>query len=201
MDTVTDKEKIDAEFKFDEMEHAYFLNGKRLPSVTQILKFANLVDDRFFTEEARARGTAVHKAIWYDIQNDLGEVHPAIEPYVQSWYRFRESTKIEPIMELCERPQFHPVYHYGGTPDIIAILNGRHVLIDIKSGTIEGAHFQTAAYWEMPSIRNLVPYENRFTLRLSEEGGLPKLKNYSDKTDLTVFLSALNLFKIKGGNP
>jgi len=46
---------------FNAGRHEYSDNGIIIPSVTQILKAAGVFDDRFYNEEARERGSAVHE--------------------------------------------------------------------------------------------------------------------------------------------
>ena len=60
---------------FDEVAHAYFLDGKQLPSVTQLLKFVVSFDfvPPDVLEAKRQLGVAVHKACELLDEDDLDE--------------------------------------------------------------------------------------------------------------------------------
>lgn len=184
------------QIEFDPVAHRYTLNGQELMSVTTILKEAGLIDDRWFTDESRARGTAVHEAVFYDIHSDLHveSLHKTIQPYVEAWFRFKRDCDFVPKTELCEARMYHPLHGYAGTPDLVGILNGRPVLIDIKTGDCPTARYQTAAYREFPRVRAISP--DRFSLRLFPDGRF-KLSDHKNPNDFHVFLEALQKVKNK----
>ena len=83
---------------FEDLTHRYFLDGERLPSVTQILQASGLIDFSKIPGPillgAKARGTAVHKALHYYNEGDLDVEafcldFPEYAPYVQAWLTFR----------------------------------------------------------------------------------------------------------------
>lgn len=178
------------ELTFDEAAHVYRLNGTPLISVTTVLKKAGIVVADFFTEEGRLRGTAVHKAVFYDIHADLhlDSLHPMIRPYVEGWLKFKRETHFRPIKALCEVRHHHPLYFYAGTPDVVGWLNGRPALIDVKTGDATTARFQTAAYREFPKILALQP--DRFDLRLKPDGTY-RLNRHPNHNDILQFWDAL----------
>ncbi len=182
--------------KFDPEKHVYTYDGQPTPSVTQALKLGGLIDDKWFDDVSRARGSAVHKAIFLHMQNDLDfdSLHPMIKPYVEGFFQFEKMTRFKPIIELCEVSQFHPVHRYAGTPDVVGILNGRHIVLDFKTGAAPTARYQTAAYAEFPRIKIYQP--DRFDLRLFPDGR-PKLNQHKSPDDFTVFLAALTIAKTK----
>src|ERR1043165_3114073 len=75
----------------DKELHVYTLADRVLPSVTEILKGAGLVDDRWWTEAGRWRGSAVHAACWYDDEGDLDEttLDPKLQNYLQAYRKFK----------------------------------------------------------------------------------------------------------------
>lgn len=166
------------------------MSGERLKSVTQIIVQDGLVDPTFFTEAGRIRGTAVHHAVFLDVDGDLQEeaLHPMIAGYFKGWTKFKRDTRFSPVRELCEEPQYHPVHRYAGKPDIVGILNGRHCLIDIKSGDAKVAKIQTAAYQQFPMIKAL--NTTRFDLRLYADGKY-RLNLHNDTNDWFIFYQAL----------
>jgi hypothetical protein len=176
--------------EFDVDSHTYRLGDEILPSVTTIIKNAGLIDSSWFTEASAWRGSAVHEAIFFDIHNDLdiSSLHKIVAPYVDGWMKFKRDTKFIPIVRLCERRSFHPVYKYAGSPDLVGILNGSPVLIDIKTGECPTAGIQTAGYAMFTEIAAFNP--KRFSLRLKPDATY-KLKPHTDENDFLIFLDAL----------
>lgn len=56
-----DRAVVDTEY--DDATHTYTMRGIRHRSVTQTLTDAGLIDTRYYTDDACARGTRIHKAI------------------------------------------------------------------------------------------------------------------------------------------
>ncbi len=133
--------------EFDESKHEYLINGQIVPSVTQILRAAGLIDDQWFTDESCIRGSYVAKATHYYDQGDLAveTVDPIIKPYLDAWIRFREESKIEVL--ASEERVYHSIYRYAGTLDRRARWRGKEMIIDIKTGAESDWHeLQTAGY-------------------------------------------------------
>jgi hypothetical protein len=124
---------LDAPVSFEREGHVYTLNGLPLPSVTGILKAEGFIDDAFFTEESRVRGTYVHLATHYDDQGELDEdtLDPVIVPYVEAWRKFKRESGF--IVEQSETPMASSSYHYAGTPDVI----GHFPSGNLKRGAVE----------------------------------------------------------------
>ena len=185
-----------SELIFKPETHQYFLaSGEELPSVTKILKEGGLVPGLpFFTELGRDVGTAVHEAISLDLRHDLDweALHPMLRPFMRQWADFRAKTGIKFDLSLCEVPQYHPTYRFAGCPDIVGVMNGRNVLIDLKTGTSKSVGPQLAGYEIFPAIKKLSP--TRFCLSLK---GNFKLQKYSDSRDILVFLNALHKYQDK----
>ena len=78
---------------FEEEGHRYTLDGRQVPSVTQILKpldcFENVPPD--LLERARELGSHVHLACHLDNRGDLDEesLDQEIWPYLTQYRRFR----------------------------------------------------------------------------------------------------------------
>lgn len=86
--------------QFDPVLHAYYLDGQRLPSVTQILQRSGLIDFSHIPTAvmtaARNRGAAVHQAVHYYNEGDLDpsfqQDFPEYWPYVAAWLRFLDDS-------------------------------------------------------------------------------------------------------------
>lgn len=137
---------------FDPKLHEYRVDGRRVPSVTQVLGGGS----KWYTQEASDRGTAVHKAI-ADAERE-GESWedwlagpPGLAPYLAAYRQFRKLTKWIP----CEMDSLITGkldgYIYAGQFDAIGTMmtpDGEEpVLIDWKTGAPCPEHFpQVAAY-------------------------------------------------------
>jgi len=136
---------------FNPAAHEYTENdGTPIPSVTQIIKAAGIIDDRWYTQEARDKGSAVHElaeryAAGIRVDNK-GNPLAAYE-YVNSFAAWCRDYHVFTLSTECR------VYHkingkaYAGTYDILADIGGKTVLIDIKTGAKAKWHaVQLAAY-------------------------------------------------------
>ena len=152
------------ELRFDREQHIYSLGDRILPSVTEILKGAGIVDDRWWTAAGTWRGSAVHLACWYDDQNDLNEsdLDPALRGYVDAYRKFKSETSFVPTD--IETPLYNDLLGYAGTPDRIGNLQDKRLCLpDIKSGAASKVtRYQTVAYVAcLPSPRKYVRMEVR----------------------------------------
>lgn len=136
--------------QFDAETHRYSLAGCPLASVTQILKARGLIDDRWFTEEARERGSFVHQAIEYLNYGDLdwSSIPDEYRGYVDAWALFLADAGFEPCG--AELALGSAVNGYAGTLDAYGLLNGKPALVEAKTGALAPWHFvQLAAYHDL----------------------------------------------------
>lgn len=91
-----------------------------------------LRDQRFIkTGAAAARGTDVHRVAEALHLGQVVEYDEAIEPYVAQYRRFLEDFK--PEFLLAEAPVYNLTYKYAGTLDGVAGIDGKRVVVDIKT--------------------------------------------------------------------
>ncbi len=190
--------------EFDAETHTYFVDGEVVPSVTQVLKNAGLVDDRWFTEFGRWRGSAVHKATHYFDEGDMDRrtLDPIVKPFVADWKTFRDSTGFTPT--LIEKPLYDSIYNFCGTPDRRGFfLGGRaedsNEVIDIK--TYPGGkapwwtRLQLAAYGRLLDPCKIF---RRYAVVLTGEG--PNVEEYSVDSylnDVNDFLCCIRVAVLK----
>src|SRR5262245_12733032 len=139
--------------QFDAASHTYTLDGEILPSVTQILQSAGLVDysrvPRDVLQAAMDRGTRVHLACQFLDEGDLDPASIGLSDmgYVSAYEKFKRETGFVP--ELIEHRVHHSELRFAGTLDRVGTFSGGHyrLLIDIKTGDPTPAAFvQLAAY-------------------------------------------------------
>jgi len=134
--------------KFDEENHIYSYDDRRIPSVTQCLDLGGITDKRWYTQTARDRGSAVHKAA---AMYDDGELDEAtvdsmyVAPYLGAYKAFLSDNKVDHL--LIEKQFYYDEYEYAGTFDRLSLVNDRLYVIDFKTGNVEPwARLQLTAY-------------------------------------------------------
>lgn len=180
------------ELKFNPDLHEYTAGGRRVPHVTGILKTAGLVDDRWFTEWARERGSVVHKLCELDDEGDLNEstVDPRLVGYLAAWRAFRLETGFVPAE--VERKVHAASLNYCGTLDRVGTLRGKPdlVILDIKTGAPSRATgLQLAAYQRAYQETTGLWAARRWAVHLAEDGAYTLIQ-YRDVNDWKVFLAA-----------
>jgi hypothetical protein len=197
-----------------------------VPSVTQILKatgvstdFDRLVADGKLTQtqllEKRELGRAAHMAAHYYDEGSLNQntVDPRVQPYLESWIKFREVTGFKPA--ILETALHHPGVLIAGTLDRAGRFERFEgckpfdlYIVDIKLGDPEdaAARWQTAAYAELLA-QNLersgggpvdplwLRIRPRFSVQLRATGGY-HLETYDDQaTDWQEFCQFVTTFR------
>lgn len=178
-------------FEFRSLDHSYWLDGIRLPSITQVLRHTGFIDPRWYTEESRARGVAVHACCQFLIEGNLdwSTVHPDILPRVRGFEKFLGDYK--PKLLLAEKPLYSAVHKFAGTPDLVLQMGGGIFVVDVKSGKSGlSACLQTAAQKILVEEHGIRPVIIRDALELPKEGGY-KIVQHKDRGDTTMFLNAL----------
>lgn len=189
--------ELNREFRFEPEGHKYFLGDLELPSVTTVLKDERLIDATWYDNQGRWRGSAIHLALQYLDEDTLD--HDSVSPehigYVEAYLNFKAAYSFVP--DLIEKPLWHPVFRYAGTPDRTGLINGNQAVLDIKTGaTVPVDKIQLAAYAGMLGIPEA--YE-RIRLHLKKDGkyGIKTYPREEASADFAVFLSALNVWNWK----
>lgn len=197
--------------EFDPNSHSFTLDGLPVPNVTRIL--APLYDfdpAQGYLEDARQRGIAVHEATerhdrrvaalnptddpWRP-DGLRGYITSATnEPYLAAWRKFLDDTGFE--IHAIEEQVFSRRHRYAGILDRLGVLNGRRVVIDIKTTSaikplmgVQLAAYQAAVNEGCPKADQ---YPYRFVCQLRSDGSY-RLAEFKDRADFTVFLALLTL--------
>jgi len=181
---------------FDEATHTYSLDGKVVPSVTQILNIAN--DFGFVNKDVLDRaskfGTAVHKATELYDACDLNEatLDIALLPYLDAWKMFLSNTNFRVI---SSEARVYSKHGYAGTFDRLGYLNGRLTLLDIKTSTTvaRSTSLQLAAYEQAYKEMHDMQIEQLISVQLKPCAYT--IRHHDDRTDFLTFLNFLNVYK------
>lgn len=181
---------------FDPVAHLYAFEGRELISVTQALSAAGFIDDRWFTESAMHRGTAVHRAVQTFTQTGQVPSDDVVAPFFDAYLRFAQEAGF--AVFGAEEPVCDPLRGYAGTLD----LRGRFQqfasgidIVDIKTGSVpEWVGYQTAGYARLVDS----PLRRRWALHLRVNGTYSLLP-LTKRSDEQVFLAALTVAQAKRG--
>lgn len=179
---------------FQEATHSYFWQGKRVPSVTEILREAGVIRTEYSSPQAMEKGKIIHEILEFMDKGVLllESVDQRLKGYVGSYEKYKQESKIEILIKNIEGRIYDEEYEFAGTPDRLAVLNKELCIIDIKTGTQEPWHALQLAAYEL-ALKEPV---RRFGIYLREDGTY-KVKEYTEKTDKNVFIGMLNSYKWK----
>jgi len=182
-----------ANLTFDPEKHVYCLDGQQVPSVTQILRTLGIIDTRWATEHALERGTAVHQAIQFLVEDDLdwSTVTPEIAPYLDAFWQFAGDVELQ--VNDTEMIVYSPTHRYAGRLDLLATVQGERAIIEIKTGkALDWVNLQLAAY--AMCYDGVLPA--RFCLELRANGTY-RLTEHRKPTDLSEWMSCLAVYQIR----
>jgi len=190
--------------EFDEEKHRYMENGLVIPSVTQIIQEAGLVNldwiNAELLKEKADLGKKVHSTTeLHDKEKlDFEKLHPILKAYLNNWIKFRQEYGF--VATEIELQLFHSLYRYAGRIDRVGLMGKDLVLLDVKSGTPQKSHaIQTAGYKGLhdQNKKKSEQIKKRFTVYLSETGY--KVIEDKNQNDWNVFLSCLTIYNFKKG--
>lgn len=183
--------------------------GVRLPSVTEVLALAGLVDlggiPIDLLEKGAARGRIVHH-VTAELDHMTAEVdrrkrllgHEEYLPYFDAWAKFRSDTGFVP--ERIETSLVSHRFRFAGTFDRFGAESlGRKVLLDVKTSIVPASWWalQLAGYHVLAEEEALAygkplgPVE-RWSVQLGSDGRYA-LQRYRSPSDRSDFLAALRV--------
>ena len=195
---------------FDEVTHTYTCDGHEVPSVTQVLRFANAdiasSANPYLRKVSADRGSRIHQACTaYDIDGVAGitEECDDILPYISAYKSFLDDYQIKG-WDLYERPLYYDVLHYAGTIDRYGKIDGLPTVLDIKTGSklhMKIHSLQLCAYSVLLQ-QNGYKVERGLILHLRKDGTyrvVPVLLPNDGSDGFEIFLGCLNLhYYLKG---
>ena len=164
--------------EFIEAKHQYKVDGKIVPSVTEILEHITAVGygkvNPSILEEAKERGTAVHELTEaIDLGFPPEYIDPALEGYAVAYLKFLEDYDVE--WDYIEHRFYEPKMGFCGTIDRVGMIDGVPCVLDIKTTSSPSVDqkiavcCQTAAY-SLGIEDEYNHYIDRFALYLHKDG-------------------------------
>jgi hypothetical protein len=189
---------------FDDESHTYRIDGKVVPSVTQILRpleadaLARIPAE--VLEWKRGLGQAVHLACQLDDEGALEEstVAMAATGYLSAWRKFRADTGFEVVLNEC--PMGSRKFRFAGTVDRYGILKRGPVtgaaVIDIKTRAElpDAIGPQLVGYTRLigENVRDAAVEPHRIAVQLKADGTYAT-RVYTDPEDIACFQACLSL--------
>ena len=194
--------------------HTYTVDGRVVPSVTQILAKAGLVADYAGISPAvlayaRDRGSHVDACCdLFDAGDlDFSSVHPDCERYVEAWAAFRDLERFTPIH--TQGIVYHPELDYCGTFDGYGMIGSTPTLVERKcTAKLSPTYGLQLAGYSMPGIglavdgaTELLPLivSRRLVVQLKPDGTY-RLAEYTNPLDFEAFRAAVIVAKWRNGN-
>ncbi len=148
-------------YRISEDDPSPFWKGKVIPSVTDVLRDVGYVDPSWYTEEARRRGSCVHKAaeLWETTGLDEESLEESHRPFFLAWKSFVQDTGW--ISTSVEEAVWSPIHGFAGQIDrrgFYREFRGIETLLSIKTGGLpKWCHLQEGGYIEaLPVLRRNV---------------------------------------------
>lgn len=182
--------------EFEPDGHVYRLDGRVLPSVTQILEPYTGLEfvDKELLRRAAEFGSHVHEACHLHDTGQLDEasLDPALVPYLDGWKQFLEDSGA--VVILSEHRVASRKHGYAGTFDKLMFWGKSRRMVDVKSGTVlpRTVGPQVAAYCEAYDEGTRERIRDRYCIHLPGAGKY-KSHKLTDARDWNYFKAALVL--------
>lgn len=198
--------------KYQTHQHYHLKNGREVIGVTtvigqlnkpQLMMWAYKLAEKGIkfwevTNHSKNIGTIAHYLIECKINGELAdknyladftknEIDGAYRSYnlFSLWLRSNKVSFVESELQLVSER-----YEYGGTIDIIAFVNGKKTLVDVKTGKnvfIE-VNYQLSAYRQLYDENNRNKIQRAIILHLPHEGKSPYAEHEVTLRQLDAFL-------------
>tara|TARA_R110000824_G_scaffold33479_8_gene107269 strand:- start:1998 stop:2576 length:579 start_codon:yes stop_codon:yes gene_type:complete len=175
--------------RFDEESHTYYLNDRKIPSVTQIM--SEILGQPFFaTEWHMQRGSAVHayaeliaKGVTFDRPDER------IAGRIEACKKFHAEV-VQEVIEV-EKKYASVRYQYAGTGDLLMRNDGVTYLADYKGTLTKQTEIQLGAYGILTGARK------GFGIQLNDDGTYKMSDIYELKRPGQEFLNLLSAYNTK----
>lgn len=193
-----------SDLHFDPVAHRYTVDGRVLPSVTQVLELAGLVDKSWFTDFGRDRGHYAHQMLELDDLGDLDEasIDPQLVPYRSAYHACCAQGRA--AWTHVEHRMADATVGVAGTADRIGQFADALTIADIKTGHPEDyIAIQLGGYAYLAELTGAIPSAKRVKrigIFIRSDGSY-RVIEYADRSDLDVFRAALTVAQWRLAHP
>jgi hypothetical protein len=189
--------RIDEHLEFCSKSHKFKLDGREVPSITQCLVAAGLIDTAWFTDYSRDRGSAVHRACHYLDENDLAPDYLDGDQagYLDAWELFCRQHGCK--WESIERPVYSIMLQIAGIPDRIGTVDGKDCVVEIKTGLVSPVHgVQLAMQARIARPEKIM---DRIAVQIRSDGNY-RMTRFTSRDDYRVAMAAITITHWKRWN-
>ena len=133
---------------FNETAHTYTIDGRLVPSVTQVLgEILGDPTNGWGEQYHLDRGSAAHELYAMLARGEdlrLYDYDARLDGHIAAWRAWYAAER--PKFEAVEQPVAHSGRGYAGTPDAVCIIDGVVTMIDYKQSAGKRDLLQMAAY-------------------------------------------------------
>jgi hypothetical protein len=176
---------------FDAATHTYAIEGRKVPSVTQVLN--DLIPGFKAGEWYLNRGQAVHACAALIAQGVEFEHDPAIDGQVRAVRRF--FAEVKPVVLSVEKQVYSARYQYAGTLDLFGLVDLRTMVVDFKASESAALPYQLAAYSIALPPEQLTRYG--CGVIINEDGSYKMTKVFDLRLYQQSFLALLTAYNIR----
>ena len=183
--------------KFYEAGHRYEVDGRTIPSVSEIIRFISREAygdvNKYILDNAAERGTAVHKAAETLDRTGIAEIETQYASYLKAYIKFLRENDVKWLQ--IETAMYCAKEEYAGTIDRLGYLNGDLTLLDIKTNAAIKkilVKAQLNGYEFMRRSNGKEPCKSLKCLQLKPDGSY---RLYGCAVDNTEFLACLALHR------
>lgn len=159
--------------EFDEQKHEYRVDGRKVPSVTDIITpltakhYGDIAKEILLA--AAERGTVVHEACEYLDYGCTAEVPAEYEGYVQAYADFLNDFR--PELLAAEKMVYSAEGDYAGRLDRWFLMDGKTAVLDIKTTSSPNrANYMAGCCQTIAYADAVGDVKRRFLLYLKKEG-------------------------------
>ena len=184
--------------EFIEKGHKYLWDGEEVPSVSEIIRFLTREvyqePDKVLMDTAADRGTRVHKATEELDRFGTTSCDGDIDGYVSAYVKFHEEHDVE--WSLIEQPFYNAACGYAGTLDRAGMLDGKPVIVDIKTTKTISAKHKLLYGTQLTAYKYAWDYvtPDLYVLQLKDDGTYKLIKVENQMTELAACLALQSAF-------
>lgn len=193
---------MSVQLQFDAAEHRYTVNGRIVPSVTQIISSVGLYEFDYVSAETLAiaaeRGRFVHSMIeWYEHgELDESTIDPELQGYFDAYLSMKAAGQIPAKADLIEWRGYSEKFGYAGTLDMMF---GEEWVHDHKTGVKSPVHgLQLSGYW-LIRHPNTLEKPRRLTCGYYGKDGSFELVDYPYEPNAWLAVYADYKWRLKNG--
>lgn len=182
--------------EFDPDRHEYRIDGRVVPSVTQVL--GDLIPGWQASDWYKGRGQAVHACAALIANGTKFEHDPQIEGQVTALQRFFHEICLTPI--AVEVQVFSARYQYAGTLDLLTVWRRERTIIDFKASLTPSVPYQLGAYalaYDEGIHAGRLPVRFGIGVEIRENGTYQLSSTYDLRRYQRRFLSLLDAYNVR----